>query len=147
MVVRKTMGNVCAHIDSKPIVLRVYCIRRATNHIGGITMNNSEFYAYYFKGKETKLTPEEKKRKSDLAYRFIMNRRKTAAGRKSIALSMIGVDCEDIQKSANRQEWERVDYMKKLLSAKIDRLCSSYGITDKEVKAYFARNNYSLSFS
>ena len=110
-------------------------------------MNNSEFYAYYFKGKETKLTPEEKKRKSDLAYRFIMNRRKTAAGRKSIALSMIGVDCEDIQKSANRQEWERVDYMKKLLSAKIDRLCSSYGITDEEVKAYFARNNYSLSFS
>lgn len=109
-------------------------------------MNNSEFYAYYFKGKETKLTPEEKKRKSDLAYRFIMERRKTAAGRKSIALSRIGVECEEIQRSASRKDWERVDYMRKELDAKIDRLCTSYGITDEEVKTYFARNNYNLSF-
>ena len=109
-------------------------------------MNNSEFYTYYYKGKEVKLTPEEKKRKSDLAYRFITERRKTAEGRKSIALSMIGVDCEDIQKSANRKEWERVDYMKKELDEKIRKLRESTGLTDEEVRLYFARNNYSLSF-
>lgn len=110
-------------------------------------MNNSEFYAYYYKGKEVKLTPEEKKRKSDLAYSYIMERRKTAAGKKSVALSMIGVDCEDILKSVSRKEWDRVDYMKKELDAKIDRLCSDYGITDEEVKTYFARNHYDLSFA
>lgn len=109
-------------------------------------MGNSEFYAYYYKGKEVKLTPEEKKHKSDLAYRFLMERRKTAEGRKSIALSMIGVDCEDIQKSANRKEWDRVDYMKKELDEKIHQLCKSTGLTDEEVQVYFARNNYSLSF-
>ena len=109
-------------------------------------MSNSEFYTYYYKGKEVKLTPEEKKRKSDLAYSFLMERRKTAEGRKSVALSMIGVDCEDIQKSASRKEWDRVDYMKKDLNKKIRELCKSTGLTDEEVQRYFARNNYVLSY-
>ncbi len=130
------------------MALRVHCARRASIEsltIGGIIMNNSEFYAYYYKGKEVKLTPEEKKHKSDLAYRFIMERRKTAEGRKSIALSMIGVDCEDIQKSISRKDWDRVDYMRKQLDRRIRELCRSTGLTDEEVRVYCTRNNYGLS--
>ena len=108
-------------------------------------MNNSEFYHYYYKGKEVKLTPEEKRRRSELAYRDIMERRKTASGRKSIALAMIGVDYEDIQRSASKKDWDSVFYQGRELDRKIDALCTKYGITDEEVKAYFVQQKYDLS--
>ena len=125
------------------VLLWVYYARLK---IGGISMNNSEFYAYQYKEAKGGLSPEEKKKRNDLAYRFIMERRKTEEGRKSVVLSMIAVDYEDIQANASRNEWDEVRYKVKALGAKIKELCTRNGITGEEVKAYFARNNYSLSF-
>lgn len=105
-----------------------------------------EFYSFHFKESKGGLSPEEKKRRNDLAYELAMRGRKKDP--KSYALAFIGVAYEDVcnyknSKLVDREElrWRAARFMERMRE-----VASVYGLTGDDVRAYFARNNYSLSF-
>ena len=126
----KTMGKLC------PI-----------KFLEEISMDKTqEFYSYHYKEKKGGLSPEEKKRRNDLAYELAMRGKNKDP--KGYALASIGVAYEDVRNYKNSAKmnmeelrWRASEFMKRMR-----HLAAAYGLTGDEVREYFARRNYSLSF-
>ena len=105
-----------------------------------------EFYSYHYKEKEGGLSPEEKKRRNDLAYELAMRGKKKDP--KAHALASIGVAYEDVRnyKKSKNMNMGELRWRVSMFMERMREVASLYGLTGEEVKEYFARNNYSLSF-
>ena len=105
-----------------------------------------EFYSYHYKEKKDGLSPEEKKRRNDLAYELAMRGRNKDP--KAHALASIGVAYEDVRnyKNSKKMDLDELRWRASRFMERMRELAASYGLTGEEVKEYFARNNYSLSF-
>lgn len=105
-----------------------------------------EFYSYHYKEKKGGLSPEEKKRRNDLAYELAMRGKNKDA--KGHALARIGVAYEDVRnyKNSKKVDMDELRYRASQFVKRMRELAASYGLTGDEVREYFARNNYSLSF-
>lgn len=105
-----------------------------------------EFYSYHYKEKKGGLSPEEKKRRNDLAYELAMRGKKKDP--KGHALASIGVAYEDVRnyKNSKKVDMDELRYRASQFMKRMRELAASYGLTGEEVREYFARNNYSLSF-
>lgn len=82
------------------------------------------------------------------AYAWIMRRAQTIDGRKSMALARIGVAYEELRNYAQCKTMDRRELSARVgeLNARIRTLCARHGLSGEEVRAYFQRNNYVLSF-
>ena len=105
--------------------------------------NIDEYYTLYYKGKEIKLSSEEKKRMNELAYQKAMEVRKHNP--KKYGLILIGIIYEKVWKSySNSKDVNcisllfEIDYMK----IRINEICSIYSLSKSEIIEYFERNNY-----
>lgn len=67
---------------------------------------------------------------------------------KRFALARIGVAMDDVQNYARTKTCNRAELrtMAAEVSEKIKDLCTRYGVSKKELQAYFALHNYQLSF-
>lgn len=105
-----------------------------------------KFYSYQYKESTGGLTPEEKKLRNDLAYELSMRGREKDP--KSYALGFIGVAYEDVRNYKNSKNMDlnelrwRADYFMK----RMREIAANYGLTGEDVRDYFARNKYSLTF-
>lgn len=77
-----------------------------------------------------------------------MRRAQTIDGRKSMALARIGVAYEELRNYAQCKTMDRRELSARVgeLNTRIRTLCARHGLSGDEVRAYFQRNNYVLSF-
>lgn len=82
-------------------------------------------------------------------YAEIMQTQQTPAGRKRIALARIGVHYETIRSYANGKGCNREElaYKVRQLNESIKRLCTMHNVSREELREYFERNHYALSFN
>lgn len=87
-----------------------------------------------------------KKEQNDVVYRHLMESRNRDP--KHYGLTSIAVAYEDVRNYANSKQCDRKElkYLVERFAMRMREVASLYGLTGEEVKEYFARNNYSLSF-
>ena len=87
-----------------------------------------------------------KKEQNDAIYRHLMESRKRDP--KHYGLTSIAVAYEDVRNYANSKQCDRKElkYLVERFAMRMREIAHRYGLTSMEVKEYFARNNYSLSF-
>lgn len=82
-------------------------------------------------------------------YSKIMQTQATPAGRKRITLARIGVQYEETRNFARSTGCTRAELAQRVatLNANIKRLCTMHNVTREELREYFERNHYALSFN
>lgn len=81
-------------------------------------------------------------------YAEIMQTQATPAGRKRVTLARIGVQVEEITAFSRSRGCTRAELAQRvaILNANIKRLCTMHNVTREELREYFERNHYALSF-
>lgn len=79
----------------------------------------------------------------------IMQAQATPAGRKRVTLARIGVQYEETRNFARSKGCTREELRQRVcaLNANIKRLCTMHNVTREELREYFERNHYELSFT
>ena len=87
-----------------------------------------------------------KKEQNDAIYRHLMESRKRDP--KHYGLSSIAVAYEDVRNYAHSKQCDRneLKYQVERFTMRMREIAGRYGLSGQEVREYFARNNYSLSF-
>lgn len=87
-----------------------------------------------------------KKEQNDAIYRKLMESRKRDP--KHYGLSSIAVVYEDVRNYANSKQCDRneLKYQVERFTMRMREIAKCYGLSRKEIREYFARHNYSLSF-
>ena len=102
-----------------------------------------EYYTLYYKGKEKKLSSEEKKRMNELAYQKAMEVRNHNP--KKYGLILIGTTYEHVWKFySNSKNVNCISLLFEIyyLKIRINEICFIYSLSKSDVIDYFERNNY-----
>lgn len=86
------------------------------------------------------------KEKNDRLYQQLMESRRCDP--KHFGLAAIGVAYEDVMHYSNSKKvvLEELQYLKEKCLKRMGEVVSRYSLTEADVREYFARNRYSLSF-
>ena len=107
-----------------------------------------EYYNFYYKGKNERLSSDEKKRMNELAYQRAMEIRKSTP--KRYGLMLIGVAYEELLNYYNhpkKVECTTLLYLIDRLKIRMGEICSTYSLTKGEVRDYFEKNHYIILMS